>query len=75
MNRLHVGHFPFMQDNFTDNITFIEQGQLVGSFFLFSVVSSHDGDRKMPISNTGEPAITRSRRCGGDFSSNTNTLK
>ena len=35
MNPLHVGHFEFMQDNFTDNITFIELGKLVTVISVF----------------------------------------
>ena len=35
MNRLRVGHYEFMQDNFFDNITFIELGKLIRVISLF----------------------------------------
>ena len=48
MNGLHVRHFEFMQDNFADNITFIELGKLIISFFvLFPLMM---GTEKLPLS-------------------------
>ena len=41
INQLHAGHFAFMQDNFTDNITLIELGEIarvVSVFVLFPVM-------------------------------------
>ena len=34
MNWLHVGHFAFMHNNFTNNITLTELGELVISYFV-----------------------------------------